>query len=244
MDNNEIIIPGGNYYPEQSVSKSTVLDLSTQDTLLALAKRADEYVIATNKIMKAALRITTEYDWILIGGKPYLQESGASKVSRLFGVSVELMGPPTVEADSEGYKTFTYKARFWLGNQYVDCEGARSAKDEFFTGKNREKKPDDIDERDVKLSAYTNCLNNGIKRLIPGLRNLSVDTLSEAGFDVAKMKGYTFKSGSKGGNSGKAEDSGLTCGVCGKAITQAEASYSEAKYGARLCRECQKKEVY
>ncbi len=244
MDN-EIIIPG-TYYPEQNQGNGTLLEIGNQDTLLMLAKRADDYVDATNKIMKAALRITTEYDWVLIGGKPYLQESGATKVARLFGVNVELLGAPTVEVDSEGYKTFTYKARFSLGKQYLDCEGSRSARDEFFTGKSKEtkKKPDEIDDRDVKMSAYTNCLNNGIKRLIPGLRNISVDVLSSANFDISKMHGYTFKTGSKGGNSGKAEDSGLTCSVCGKAITQAEASYSEGKYGIRLCRECQKKEVY
>ena len=66
------------------------------------------------------------------------------------------------------------------------------------------------------------------------------EILERAGLDVSKIRGYTFKAGSKGGNSGKAEDSGLTCSVCNAPITQAEASFSEAKCKAKLCRKCQK----
>lgn len=210
------------------------------DNILYLAQKAEAYINAMNRIMDAALKITNELDWVLIGGKPYLQESGATKVARLFGISIQLIGQPVVECDPEGYKTYTYKARFMLKDQFVECEGSRSMKEEFFAGKaDKMKKPDEVDERDVKMAAYTNCINNGIKRLIPNLRNIDVDTLVRAGLDVAKLKGYTFKSGSKGGNTGKAEDSGLACSACGAPITQAEASYSQAKMGAMLCRKCQ-----
>lgn len=208
-----------------------------------LAERADKYIAAMNRVMEAALKITTEHDWVLIGGNPYLQESGATKVARLFGISISLIGAPIVEADPLGYKTYTYKARFMLGDQFVECEGSRSMKEDFFAGKPKDgkiKSPDEIIERDVKLAAYTNCLNNGIKRLIPGLRNLDVATLEKAGFEVGKIRGYTFKQGSKGGNSGKAEDSGLVCSSCGAAVTQKVASYSEGKFGAVLCMNCQK----
>ena len=220
-----------------------LLDSNT-DNILYLADKADKYIAAMNKIMTAALKITNELDWVLIGGKPYLQESGATKVARLFGISIQIIGKPLVECDNEGYKTYTYKARFMLRDQFVECEGTRSMKEDFFAGKpdanGNIKKPDAIDERDVKMAAYTNCINNGVKRLIPNLRNIDVATLENAGLDVSRIKGYTFKTGSKGGNSGKAEDSGLVCSKCGTPITQAEASYSEAKMGVRLCRACQK----
>ncbi len=210
------------------------------DNILYLAQKAEAYINAMNRIMDAALKITNELDWVLIGGKPYLQESGATKVARLFGISIQLIGQPVVECDQEGYKTYTYKARFMLKDQFVECEGSRSMKDEFFAGKGEKlKKPDEVDARDVKMAAYTNCLNNGIKRLIPNLRNIDVDTLERAGLDASKLQGYTFKTGSKGGNTGKAEDSGLACSACGAPITQAEASYSQAKMGAMLCRKCQ-----
>lgn len=223
-----------------------LLDSNT-DNILYLAEKAEQYITAMNKIMDAALRITNELDWVLIGGVPYLQESGATKVARLFGISIQLIGKPEVTCDPLGYKTYTYKARFMLKDQFVECEGSRSASEDFFAGKEdaekgkKKKKPDEIDERDVKMAAYTNCLNNGIKRLIPNLRNIDIETLKRAGLNTEKIKGYTFKTGSKGGNSGKAEDSGLVCEVCGKAITQKVASYSQSEYGQKLCYDCQNK---
>lgn len=216
-----------------------LLDTNT-DNILYLAEKAEKYIAAMNRIMDAALKITNELDWVLIGGKPYLQESGATKVARLFGISIQLIGNPTVTADAEGYKTFTYKARFMLKDQFVECEGSRSASEDFFAGKSRNKKPDEIDERDVKMAAYTNCINNGIKRLIPNLRNIDVETLERAGLEVGKINGYTFKEGSKGGASKKAEESGLVCEGCGAAVTQKVASFSQSKYGTILCMNCQK----
>lgn len=213
------------------------------DNILYMAEKADKYLDAMNRIMDAALKITTEYDWILIGGKPYLQESGSMKVARLFGVSIQLMGQPIVEFDNDGYKTFTYKGRFMMKDQFIEAEGSRSMKDDFFAKQGADKplkKPDEVDERDVKMAAYTNLLNNGIKRLIPNLRNIDVSTLERAGLDVSKIRGYTFKTGSKGGNSDKPEDSGLKCESCGKGVTQKVASYAQSKFGKILCMDCQK----
>lgn len=219
---------------------------STTDNILYLAAKADQYITAMNKIMEAALKITNELDWCLIGGNPYLQESGATKVARLFGISIQLIGQPLVECDPQGYKTFTYTARFMLKDQFIECEGSRSMKEDFFAGKDdpekgkKMKKPDEIDERDVKMAAYTNCLNNGIKRLIPNLRNIDVATLERAGLDVGKIRGYTFKEGGKGGKGSKAEESGIICEACGKAVTQKVASYAQGKFGKILCMDCQK----
>lgn len=219
-----------------------LLDTNT-DNILYLAEKAEKYIDAMNRIMDAALKITSELDWVMIGGKPYLQESGTTKVARLFGISIQLLGQPTVEFDNEGYKTYTYKARFMLKDQFVECEGSRGMKEDFFAkaGKDKPlKKPDEIDDRDVKMAAYTNCLNNGIKRLIPNLRNIDVATLERAGLDVSKITGYTFKTGNNGGNTQKAEDSGLKCENCGKPVTQKVASYAQSKFGKMLCMECQK----
>lgn len=216
-----------------------LLDANT-DNILYLAEKAEKYIEAMNRIMDAALKITNELDWVLIGGTPYLQESGATKVARLFGISIQLIGHPTVTVDSEGYKTFTYAARFMLKDQFVECEGSRSASEDFFAGKGKTKKPDEIDERDVKMAAYTNCINNGIKRLIPNLRNIDTATLERAGLEVSKINGYTFKTGNNGGNSGRAEDSGIVCEGCGAAVTQKVASYSQSKFGRILCMNCQK----
>ncbi len=244
MANDEIMMMGEDITDLTGKQQGALFETSG-DSILILARKADEYIEALNKIMTAALKITTENDWVLIGGQPYLQESGATKVARLFGISIQLIGNPLVETDGEGYKTYTYKARFMFQGQFIDCEGSRSMREDFFSkqGKDKpKKKPDEIDERDVKMAAYTNCLNNGIKRLIPNLRNLDVSTLEAAGMDVKRIKGYTFKSGGNGGNSGKADESGLACAECGEAVTQTVASYSQAKYGKILCMKCQKKQ--
>ena len=219
---------------------SGLLDANT-DNILYLAERAEQYITAMNRIMDAALKITNELDWVLIGGKPYLQESGSTKVARLFGISIQLLGQPTVSVDNEGYKTFTYKARVMLKDQFIECEGSRSMKDDFFAKRGGKLlKPDEVDERDVKMAAYTNCLNNGIKRIIPNLRNIDTEKLEKAGLDVSKINGYTFKEGSKGGATKSAESSGLVCESCGKAITQKVASYIQGKFGKFLCMDCQK----
>lgn len=221
------------------IESGGLLDTNT-DNILFLAERADEYLNAMNKIMEAALKITSELDWVLIGGKPYLQESGATKVARLFGISWTI-DKPEVVADKDGYKTFTYKGKFYLKDQSIECEGSRSMKDDFFAkSKAGLKKPDEINERDVRQSAYTNCINNGIKRIIPNLRNIDIETLERAGLNSGKISGYTFKEGTKGGASKKAEDTGLACAVCGAAITQKVASYSQSKFGVMLCMEHQK----
>lgn len=241
MNNNEVQIVDADIVDLTArPSDGGLLDANT-DNILYLAEKAEKYIVAMNRIMEAALKITCELDWVLIGGKPYLQESGATKVARLFGISIQLLGQPQVSFDNEGYKTFTYKARFMLKDQFIECEGSRSMKDDFFAKtKNGLKKPDEIDERDVKMAAYTNCMNNGIKRLIPNLRNIDVATLEKAGLDSSKINGYTFKSGTKGGASKAAEDSGLTCEKCGAPITQKIASFSQSKFGKMLCMDCQK----
>lgn len=241
MNNNEIEIIDSDItdLTERPANGAGLLSADT-DNILYLAQRAEQYIDAMNRIMDAALKITNERDWCLIGNGVYLQETGATKIARLFGISVQLIGKPTVECDAKGYKTYTYKARFMLKDQFIEAEGSRSMKDEFFAGKGCKKKPDEIDERDVKMAAYTNCLNTGIKRLIPGLRGLDLVTLERAGFKTDEIRGYTFKTGSRGGNSGKAEESGLVCENCGAAITQKVGAYSQNKFGRMLCMECQK----
>lgn len=208
------------------------------NALFAIAEKAEKRVAALNTIMNAALKITTGLDWTLIGGKPYLQESGATKVARLFGISWKIIN--VEQKLDEGYPAFSYTMEFTMNGVTVPAIGARSGKDEFFTGKGDNKKsPDQIDANDVKKSAFTNCLNRGIKSILPGLRNLDVATLEAAGIKAGS--GYTFKDGSKGGAGKGAENSGLVCSDCGVAISQKVASYSEGKFDRYLCMKCQKK---
>lgn len=219
------------------------------NNILALADRADKMVSALNKIMAAAVRVTVPKDWVMIGGTPYLQESGATKVARLFGIGWKIHpGYPKQEMDGDGYPTYTYRMTFTMGSQSIEAEGMRNSRDEFFAGKRtdkegnsvRQKSVDEIDLADVKRAAYTNCLNRGIKAILPGLRNLDASALEQNGIKLSEAGGYTFKTGSKGGSTGKAKDSGIVCECCGAPVTQTVASYSQGRFGRILCMKCQK----
>jgi hypothetical protein len=245
---NEYMTPANEMPADVQAAPDALLEMNV-DNVLALAERADKMVTALNKIMLAAIKITTERDWCLIGGTPYLQESGAAKVARLFGISWKIHeGYPKVERDGDGYPSYTYRMTFTLGGASIEQDGSRSSRDEFFAGKRtdkngnalKQKTVDEIDLADVKRAAYTNCLNRGIKAILPGLRNLDAETIERNGINLGGASGYTFKSGSKGGNTGKAEESGIVCEVCGKAVTQKVASYSQSKFGRILCMDHQK----
>lgn len=214
----------------------TEISMLSNDNLLAMAEQAERRIEAINRIMSASLKITNEKDWILIAGTPYLQESGATKVARLFGIGWSIENP-ILETETDGHFTYTYKGKFFMGGTSIEATGSRSSKDDFFTGKTNPKAPQDIDKRDVKMSAYTNCINNGIKRILPGLRNLTIEDMTNAGLDCNKMKGYTFKGNSKNANTTVTGD--FKCENCGAGITSQEASYSKAKFGQELCRKCQ-----
>lgn len=216
----------------------TEISMLSNDNLLQMAEQAERRINAINRIMNASLKVTNTNDWVLIGGIPYLQESGATKVARLFGIGWKIKdGSPIIEVEPDGHFTFTYEAIFKMGGTEIDATGSRSSKDDFFTGKTNPKAPQDIDKRDVKMSAYTNCINNGIKRILPGLRNLTIEDMQRAGLDCGKMKGYGFKGTSK--NSTTTATGEFKCENCGSVITSQEASYSKAKYQKELCRKCQ-----
>ena len=229
MNNNELIEVNTN-------ELDTEISMLSNDNLLAMAEQAERRIEAINRIMSASLKITNEKDWILIAGTPYLQESGATKVARLFGIGWSIENP-ILETETDGHFTYTYKGKFFMGGTSIEATGSRSSKDDFFTGKTNPKAPQDIDKRDVKMSAYTNCINNGIKRILPGLRNLTMEDMAHAGLDCNKMQGYTFKGNSKNANTTITGD--FKCEHCGAKITSQEASYSKAKYGKELCRKCQ-----
>lgn len=214
----------------------TEISMLSNDNLLAMAEQAERRIDAINRIMSASLKITNEKDWILIAGTPYLQESGATKVARLFGIGWSIENP-ILETESDGHFTYTYKGKFFMGGTSIEATGSRSSKDEFFTGKTNPKAPQDIDKRDVKMSAYTNCINNGIKRILPGLRNLTVVDMKNAGLDCNKMQGYGFKGNSK--NASTTVNGDFKCEHCKSDISSKVASYSKAQYGQELCMKCQ-----
>jgi putative AlgH/UPF0301 family transcriptional regulator len=154
------------------------------DTLVSLAEQAEKRINAMKKIKQVSLKLTNRHDWTDQGGKPYLQVSGAEKIARMFGISWRI-SEPICEQQDGGHFSFTYKGYFSLAGATIEAIGTRNSKDGFFKKYDWSKTDEDgnsikeelpaseIDRGDVKKAAFTNCIGNGIVRLL-GLRNLTI----------------------------------------------------------------------
>jgi len=167
---------------EQEVEVFDVLPLQILGKAVEEAERKIELV---DKIKKIALKVTSSADWIDEGGKPYLLSSGAEKIARLFGISWRI-DEPQKEVLEDGHIVFTYKGYFTMGTITIEAIGVRSTKDPFFRFKKDKAgnrivlPPSDVDIGAVKKAAYTNCIMNGITRLL-GIRNLTWEDLEAHG---------------------------------------------------------------
>lgn len=183
---------------EQGESFPAIIDTN----IIAIAEQSEARLGALNKIKRVALKLTNPHDWVDESGRPYLQASGAEKVARLFGISWRISEPIKEELEG-GHFSYTYKGEFALGGASIEAIGTRSSKDGFFkkykyAGDERLELPaSEIDRGDVKKSAYTNLLGNGITRLL-GIRNLTYDDLKEyAGITQDQVTRVEFKKGGR-----------------------------------------------
>lgn len=174
--------------------------------IIAIAEQAEKRIEAFEKIKRYALRTTNPHDWVNEGGKPYLQDSGANKVARTFGVSWRLE-PPEIEylEGTGGHFIVNVKGDFAIGGAVIQAIGSRSSNDPFFTdrwegqdeARHKVKRPaSEIDRGDVIKSAVSNCTGNGVKKLL-GLMNLTWQDLETAGINQADMGRVDFKKGDK-----------------------------------------------
>ncbi len=186
--------------------ETEVLPAIADNTLIAVAEQAEKRVEAMYKIKRMALKLTNRNDWVDENGKPYLQASGAEKVARLFGISWRI-SEPVRDIIEGGHFTYTYHGEFSLAGASIEAIGTRSSKDGFFKkyewkgeegNKTRVELPvSEIDPGDVKKSAYTNLLANGITRLL-GIRNLTYEDLLEyAGIKREQITSVEFKKGGR-----------------------------------------------
>ena len=183
-----------------------VLPAIADNTLIAVAEQAEKRVEAMQKIKRMALKLTNPHDWVDENGKPYLQASGGEKVARLFGISWRI-SEPVKDSIEGGHFTYTYHGEFSLAGASIEAIGTRSSKDGFFKKyewkgegdkRTRTELPvSEIDPGDVKKSAYTNLLANGITRLL-GIRNLTYEDLREfAGITKEQIGAVEYKKGGK-----------------------------------------------
>lgn len=182
---------------EDVAFESPDLPAIADDKLVSMAEAAEKRIDAVNKIKKLSLRVTNAHDWTDQGGKPYLQVSGSEKIARLFGISWRI-GEPVLENLEAGHFSYTYKGEFTISGARIEAIGTRSSKDGFFKaykwtdGEKIELPPSEIDRGDVKKGAYTNCIGNGITRLL-GIRNLTWEELAESGISKDSVSRVDYK---------------------------------------------------
>jgi hypothetical protein len=166
---------------------------SEMDVLEEVIARSEKRLETIKKIKQVSLSITNEDDWVIINNIPYLQASGAEKIARLFGISWSNFSY-SVEHLDDGHLLVICEGDFFMETRReklcIQAIGVRSSKDAFFSrgGKLSAK---DVDMPSLYKAAYTNCLANGIKRIL-GLRNLTVEDLKVAGLKVEKIKRITY----------------------------------------------------
>lgn len=170
--------------------------IEQKDDLINLAEKRLHNL---TKILNLSLRVTNHYDWVDQNGKPYLTSSGAEKIARLFGISWKIEKIEKVKTEDEKGEFYYYQATgvFSLGKDSIVAVGTCSSKDAFFAKVKDEWKPlSEIDETNIMKSSYSNCIVNGITRIL-GLRNLTWEQVKEGGIDVNQVAKIEYKK--KGG---------------------------------------------
>jgi len=171
---------------ENNINEESIPAVLGSDNLVRMAEFAEKRIEAMKRIKTAALRVTSQHDWIDQNGKPYLQVSGSEKVARLFGISWRI-DEPQLTTEEDGHFSYTYKGYFTLGSATIEAIGSRGSKDLFFSrAHQKDIPPSEIDRNDIKKAAYTNLLGNGITRML-GLRNLTWEEVKSAGIDQGKV---------------------------------------------------------
>jgi len=162
------------------------------DNLIAIAEAAEKRIAAVKRIKAAALAVTNAHDWVDQSGKPYLQVSGAEKVARLFGISWRL-DEPTIYQEEDGHYSYNFKGYFAMSSgAEIEIEGSRSSRDPFFSKSGDSFRPiSEIDRNDVRKGAMTNCIGNGVTRLL-GIRNLTWEEVESAGINRGKTSSVKY----------------------------------------------------
>lgn len=177
------------------------------EQLEAFAAVAERRTIAMDKIIKFALKRTHPQDWVDMGGKPYMQESGSMRIANSFGISSDKPEGPLFEFDVDGHYTVMFKNSYTLTfagtTNKMGSVGIRSSRDEFFCarweGDTKILLPaSEVDRQSVIQAALANCNVNAVKDLL-GLNNLTWDQVElHTGFKRESCGKVSFGGGGRG----------------------------------------------
>lgn len=192
---NDLVVMQG-----QSLAEAT-------DDIIASAERR---IASVQKILELSLKITTPNDWVDQNDKPYLTASGAEKVARLFGVSWKDIRSEKIKSEDEKGPFYFYQVSglFTIKHDSILAVGTCSSKDQFFAKKKEKNeagetvtvlKPlSEVDETNIMKAAYTNCVVNGVTRLL-GLRGLTWEMVGRSGILKESVASVKYAGGGAGG---------------------------------------------
>ena len=168
----------------------------------AVIRRAEALVKALDGAIKVSLQRTNAADWVAMGGKYYLQATGCQKIRSVFGIYFR-----DKEVVKEDYPdgSYGYYVTGIIGSAVLDklygkevtmeCDGGRTSKDPFFSGKDGMKQPD---PQDVRKAALSNFEARSIANFL-GLKNFTPEDLTKNGINVGSVAKVEYKKGAEGG---------------------------------------------
>jgi len=185
---------------------SVEVEAVNQNWLTTSPQNADKALDKINSITKVidgavrlALQRTKAQDWVLMGGKYYLQASGVEKITSVFGIYARNMRMEKEILEGGGY---AYICSGEAGSKLLDSlygettiqiEGIRSSNDPFFAKGDRT-----VDPMDVRKAARANFLVRAAKAML-GFGNYSQEDLRKMGVQLDQVAAVTYQKGAEGG---------------------------------------------
>lgn len=217
-----------------------------------LAGNIDKFVEARRKIWQGILKLAMPGDWVVfeskdgegkIRGRVCLSGAGAERIGSL-GVKFVNWKDARKEIgqDEKGpWYRYWYECDAIFGSRILKAIGRASSRDKFFSMAHGEMKElSEIDEGNIRVAAYHNCMKEGI-RILFGLRSIPKEEFEKAGIELVYARRVTFASKEEV-EAKKAQAKKPKCENCGREISQEEvASSRKACGGHLLCQDCQGK---
>jgi len=212
-----------------------------------LAKNIDRFIEARKKIWQGILKLAMPGDWVVFESKDLdgnvrssvcLSGPGAERIA---GLGVKFVNwkeaKKEIGEDDKGpWYRYWWECDAIFGGRILKAIGRASSRDKlFFMVRGEMRELSEIDEGNVKVAGYHNCMKEGVKLLF-GLRNIPKEEFEKAGIELTYARRVKLEEKPKE----KAEKP--RCKNCGREITQDEVAASK-KYcaGILLCGDCQGK---
>jgi len=230
---------------EMAIVPAEIADIEQLQHTEFLAKNIDRFIEARKKIWQGILKIAMPGDWVVFESKDIegnvrscvcLSGAGAERIAGL-GVKFVNWSEPKkdIGEDEKGpWYRYWWECEAIFGGRILKAIGRASSRDKFFSmayGQMRELS--DIDEGNIKVAAYHNCMKEGVKLLF-GLRNIPKEEFEKAEIELTYARKVTLEE--------KPKPEKPKCKNCGKEINQEEVALSK-KFcnGHLLCLNCQGK---